>query len=397
MDILIIIPEFLPVPSIKGGAIETLLNDFIEHNERTKIFNITVYSPYCNEIKSIDFKKYRKTCFRYIDKNTYKYKIIKYIKAIKRRIFKKEVIETAYYCKIIEDLKRKNELKKYKIVILENGMKGTKLFKKNLNCKIILHLHNDKINKEYPDSRKVLENVDEVWAVSGFIKKRVQEILNIPTKVLFNGVDLKKFSCKIDKQKIKEFKKKYNIPDNKFIVLYSGRIMEEKGILELIKGFNKLSNDNILLLIAGKYDGANIKDFRKKVESEINNNKKNIMMLGNIEYDKMPLLYKIVNMQVVPSIVNEAFGMIIIEGMSQKLPIVATNVGGIPELISAECGILIDKNSIENEIAPMIKKIYLDKEYAKKIGENGFVNAKQYSKEKYCNLFDKYIKESIEE
>lgn len=398
MKVLIVGPEFLPLPSVKGGAVETLIDSFINYNEHKSKLALTVYSPYFKNVDNIDFNKYKNCEFRYINKQSNIYKVKRLILSVPYHLIKRKTIKSAYYDYIIKDIIKKNELKKYDLIILENGIRGTKIFKKILNCKIILHLHNDYINSSVKNSNDILKYVDEVWTVSDFINKRVRNVnKDISIKTLYNGVDLEHFNNEIKKEKIDKFCLNNRINNNKFNILYSGRIMNGKGILELIKSFNIVSNkyEDMQLIVSGFPDGKDANDYYLKLLNESENNKDKILFTGNIKYDEMPLLYSIANVQVVPSTCNEAFGMTLVEGMSQGIVIIASNTGGIPEIINNKNGILVSKENLVEEIVESIEKVYLNKELKNEISRNAKIDSKKFSQINYCSTFEKYINEMV--
>ncbi|MBQ3475398.1 MAG: glycosyltransferase family 4 protein [Bacilli bacterium] len=391
MKVLIISPEYLPVPNIKGGAVETLLNQYLDYNEINQINDVTVYSIFDKNINNNELVKYKQTKFRYINYKKKKYLIRKFIFAFLRRIFKSKVFPTIYYSLIVKDIKLRKEVSYYDLIILENGMKGSKIFHNNLKSKIILHLHNDKINKNISESKDILSNVDELWVVSKYLKERVLEVdAKATVKILPNGVDFKIFLKSMNKEAIRQFLYKYKI-NSKFVILYSGRLMREKGVLEMIKAYNNINLPKANLLIAGDFDGKDLEKFKSEFLNECNKNK-SIILLGKVKYEDMPILYKIADLQIVPSIVNEAFGMILVEGMINKVPIIASNSGAIPEIIKDNLnGLIVDKTALVKNLEEKMLYLYSNKKIRKKIGENAYKTAINYSNEKYCELFNYYI------
>jgi len=88
LKICMVIPKGLPVPNVKGGAIETLVTEIVKHNEKEKKLDLTVFSMY-DEIAQHESEKYKYTKFCYIKNNLY-YKIFAVITRI-RKIFKKDL------------------------------------------------------------------------------------------------------------------------------------------------------------------------------------------------------------------------------------------------------------------------------------------------------------------
>lgn len=84
------------------------------------------------------------------------------------------------------------------------------------------------------------------------------------------------------------------------------------------------------------------------------------------------------NLMVLPSL-KEAFGLVILEAMQAGLPVIASQVGGIPEIInSAEAGILIEAAN-KNTLVKALQKLLSKPDLAYKLGQNGLKHWKNFS------------------
>lgn len=402
-NILIIAPEFLPIPCVEGGAIEQLIDNYLKHNAIKKTYNITVYSPYSKKITSETIQEYKNTTFRYINFNTINYHKNKLKYAILRRIFKKNIYPTAYCKCVIENLIKNKEINKHDLIIVENQVESITTYNKLLNKKIILHLHNDYLNTQTPNKEEIICALDELWGVSNFICNRGKEINpNLKTRTLYNGVNLKKFDLeKIDKKTQEEYKKQLNIKKNDIVIIYSGRIMPDKGVYELIKSFNiaKEKCKQLKLLIIGKKrdNSQYINNYCELIKKEAEKNKNDIIFKGYVEQKEIQYLYSLASMQVVPSLCNEAFGLIVVEGASMEIPLIVTNVGGIPEIVDQNSAIIIEKENIVNNIANAITQLYNNKEYSNKLVSNATKKIKKFDIKQYTKNFENCIKEYFKE
>lgn len=156
------------------------------------------------------------------------------------------------------------------------------------------------------------------------------------------------------------------------LIVYAGHIVKNKGIFELVDACQKI--DNVQLELIGK-----IEDRMKKELNQIisENNKKRIFIRGNCLIEDVILSMKDCAIFVLPSY-SEGFPNVIIESMACGTPIIATNVGAIPEMLSSEsskCGIIIparDSYAIQSAILTLLE----DKELAKEIGQNAYIKVR---------------------
>lgn len=368
--VLIINSGDLPLPPTSGGAVEKLVDDFCSYRNSNQKFEITVYSKY--------------------DKNASKIKtnyIIKYIRMSKRL----HIIYKAFY-HIINNISgrfisnefihkvKKNIVKekvKYDILIIENSPQYINVIPKEFYNIAILHLHNDYINIDMRYSKDIIKKYDYIYCVSKFIEQRILKVsANYKgTRILYNGVDLRESVNNIN------IRKKYCINANNKIIVYSGRIVPEKGICDVIDIFNSKKFKNLTLLIIGKYN------FSTKYSD-------NIVFTGYIRHEDLMGIYKQCDYGIVPSKCNEAFGVSAIEFLKMQLPIIYTNDGALPEIVNEKCGILVDKNNFYDEMVSILSKIDNDTIDKKKFDKSLIDSySTKYSTKIYCETFIKHLEE----
>lgn len=397
-EILIIGPKFMPIPAVNGGAIEGLIDEYLQYNSKSKKYNITVYSPYSKDVNEDYNKKYNNTTFRYIKKSGKLHFIHRVICSVNRRLRKDKQNPTDYTLDVITDLKNRKELDKYDLVIVENQIESIPMYRKYIKSKLIEHLHNDYLNPNSKEATKLVKMCDEFWGVSNFICNQINKVdNNVVTKTLYNGIDANKFSSKItDKQKNDMFKK-IGFNKNDFIVIYVGRLMPEKGVLELLKAFNKVEKkDNLKLLVVGgkKSNSSEIDNYYNQLVEEMNKNKESIHMYGKANIDELQILYSIANVQVVPSMWEEAFGLIVVEGMCAMNKMIVSNSGGIPEIVE-DTAIIVNRDNIVNELSSAIEEIYNNQEKYE-IDKNKYKRIiSKFDKEKFGEKFEELIGESV--
>jgi glycosyltransferase involved in cell wall biosynthesis len=248
---------------------------------------------------------------------------------------------------------------------LENSVKFSILAK--LICpkiKIFVTVHDTNIFSELKSYEVFLDRIfcRRIIAISDVVKN---EILSrgIPEKKvvrIYNGIDLKKFSIKVNR--------KFN-QDHVVIGNVARIIPSKKGQDILIKAIGELKHKypNILCLFAGQVPVNKLfilDDLVKLCESK--NISDNVKFLGNI-YDIKEFLEEI-DIFVMPSL-YEGFGISLIEAMAAGIPCIASNIDGPKEIIKEEYGLLFQKGdyySLAEKIDYRIQNIKFDR---KKINE----------------------------
>lgn len=360
MKVLIVGTRFAPIPAVKGGAIEGLIDEYLKSELRDKNIEFTVYSGFSSTVSDEITKKYEKTTFRYINTKSIEYKILRVFLGTIRKVIKNKIGDEFGYS-VINDLKNKNELNKFDKIVILNNINNVRMISKKIVGEHILYLHNDYLNQNTPNCSAIIDSLDKVWCVSNFIKNQVDSIeKNNKSITIYNGTVMDKFTSEVKQKNIKELRKKYMIKDEDFIILYTGRIMKEKGVLELVKAFNifRKKHNNCKLLILGDCKDST---YRKKLNIETYEYKEDIIFMGRVEHDIINNFYTFANVQVVPSICNEAFGLTVIEGMSAGVPMIVSNTGGIPEIVENNCALIVERENIVNDIAKSLEIIYKNK------------------------------------
>lgn len=384
MKIAILTSGILPVPAVLGGAVENLIDYYIEYNNQEKLHDITVYSIAPPPSSSI--ADTANTHYHYIDTTSFWGRL-------KRHIYVRTHSST-YYDPYIEyflheslkDIARKD----YDLIILENRPGYAIPVSKVSKAKIIIHLHNDLLNKDSKNAKEICQVCHKVITVSDYIKGRVETIeSDISIETVYNGIDLERFyhATPIDRKTL-------GFNEDDFIVVYSGRLIKEKGIEELIDAFIQLKDypQIKLLVLGGNFYGLSgnspFLDMLKKKSENINDS---IVFAGFIPYEQLPSYLKIGDTAVVPSMWEEPFGLTCIEAMASGLPLITTNSGGIPETCK-DCAIIIDKENITNRLFQSIIRLYQNKDYINQMRIANINKSKIFDKNNFSRLLYTNIK-----
>lgn len=285
-------------------------------------------------------------------------------------------------------LKKVNK-EKYDYVIIENYPEFALNIK---NQNVIPYIHSDAFNIEIENALNIFNSCYKVITVSDFIKNRViaiDEKQSYKVHTVYNSIDFKSIDDNEQKKIRKMIRSKYNISNNDFVYAYCGRLSKEKGVLECLKAFNKISVPNKKLLIIGGiwYGSKKKNDYLIDLEQNSDND---VIYTGYVEHEEIQNILYSINVGVVPSICNEAAGLSVVEFMHTGNIVVASNMGGISEYLNTDDNFLIDYKNNEqfvNDLALGMEKAYNRINENKKIKENNCMYSRKFSIEKnYKNI-----------
>lgn len=179
-------------------------------------------------------------------------------------------------------------------------------------------------------------------------------------------------------------------PETK-VILGIGTLHERKGFKYLIGAYAKIHKDfsNSRLVIAG--EGPE----RESLENLIKNLNisDKVFLIGQSE--DVPSLMQSANLMALPSL-KEAFGLVILEAMQAGLPIIASQVGGIPEIISSsELGLLIEPAN-KNKLVKALTKLLSKKDLADQLRIKGLEHWKKFSASKMAKKTSQIYQEILD-
>lgn len=152
----------------------------------------------------------------------------------------------------------------------------------------------------------------------------------------------------------------------KFNIVYIGRLEKVKNVETLVKAFSKIQNNKIQLTIVG--DGREMDN----LQNLVNELKITDAVLFEGFQNNIGKYLSAADLYVLPSY-SEGFGIAAVEAMFLKVPVLATNVGGIPEFIKdGENGWLFDPNSVEDLVEKLTNILSLNTDDRASIGNKGF-------------------------
>ncbi|WP_371375773.1 glycosyltransferase [Thalassotalea aquiviva] len=188
--------------------------------------------------------------------------------------------------------------------------------------------------------RWAFKQADGVFTVSKNLQTKVTNILpGVRVKTIYNGVNFDKFQLKEAR------------PKTPRTILFIGNLIPTKGVFELIDAANILLKSNPSLRFQFIGNGPEFNNLKKQA-AELNISSY-IDFLGHQNHDKIVSFIQLADVLILPSH-REGVPNVIVEAIACGTPVVATKVGGIPEVVNDKNGILID-TSAPNHIVEGVK------------------------------------------
>ena len=240
----------------------------------------------------------------------------------------------------------------------------------------------------------LMKNISAIIAISKENEKMLNDFyphLSGKITVIHNGIDIDEFENRLANfTEYKKYRKDvFGAREHDKIILCVAELHPRKGIKYLIQALAKINDENLRLIVAGEGQ-------RKKELEEL------AKKLGVANYIKflgqrndVPRLMASADVFVLPSL-HEAFGLVLLEAMLAKLPIISTNAGGVPEIIEHEKNGLLVPPADSDALAEAVKTLLTSPELNKKFIQASLEKVHkdfmaETMAEKTARVYDKFL------
>lgn len=204
-------------------------------------------------------------------------------------------------------------------------------------------------------------------------------------KVIHNGIPKKRFE-QWSQEKVEQFRKQLNLqPEDKVV----GCISRFKEQPQLIEAIARLNDPNIKLIFAG-ISPEQIQPYLDKfnIENEVH-------VLGKVPPEDILNIYRLLDVNVLASTMD-GFGLVLVEAMAMECPVIATNFGGIPDVIEDGVNGFLFENEDIGGLAERIQKVLSDNSLRQQLITNGLKTAfEKYTMEKTIDGYEEYFESLV--
>lgn len=384
MKIAILTCGMLPIPAVQGGAVENKIDFILEYNDRMKLHDITVYSPWNKEASVHPAISSDVNHYVFIDVSSLKARIARRIYGYFHSDEYYNYFIEYYFEKVYAHLKRQN----YDRIVLDNCPGYVCKLSQRGHKNLVLRLGNDLLNSTSKCHDFIFNSASRIMTCSNYIGERVATIRHdSKIRTLYNGINVKAFNPKKEQQISRQ---EIGLSEKDFVIVYSGRVNKDKGVTELIDAMLMLRDKpNIKLMIIGSTffaNAANEDEFVSSLKEKAKAIEDRIVFTGFISYSQMPNYLQLADIAALPSMWEEPFGLTIVEAMAAGLPLITTRSGGIPEICEGVATI-VERDGIVNNLVSAIIDLYEHLEKRKQMTEASFERAKLFDKETFTKNF----------
>ena len=375
-SLFIVSSGILPVPAVRGGAIENRIGYIINYNEEHPLYDITVLSIYDEKAEQVS-KRYKHTRFIYISYSNNEKRMNQVVSFLSNRvkIMRKFLPQYGLFIfKIRKFLNRKS----YDKVLIENIPEAILFLKRQSKCKYYVHLGNDVLNENTYNASTIFEKFDKILCVSDYIRRRVMTIPGVSLgKIAFVPQGTRTEDFDLAAQNRKDLREKFCISDDDVVFVFCGRIDKTKGIEEALTAFCEIEDKKTKFLIIGdKSVWTKTDEFTRKLKRIAESRQNDIIFTGYVSHDIIPRYYTMADVAVLPPTWQEAGGNTIVEAVAAGLPLITTDSGGNKEYCNSDCAFILDigpnlKNEIYNSMDALIKSEELRRKMGMAAKEQG--------------------------
>lgn len=356
MNILMICTEKLPVPNIRGGAIQTYIDGvsgMLAQNHQLTILGRE--DPALPAIEQAG--------------------PIRYIRVPSDNLFE------IYAANVVQFVQNSGE--HFDIIHIFNRPRLVLPIRQVApHSRIILSMHNDMFEKHKisrQEAAAAIEQTERIITISQYVGRRIVAMFpqaEPKIRPIYSGVDLSRYAPWVEsdaaRQTRETIRQQHQLGDRK-VILFVGRLSRNKGPHVLVRSMWHLKHTDATLVIVGGawYSDNRVSDYIAYVRALASRSPIPVLSTGFIPAQEVHQWFHAADVFVCTSIWNEPLARVHYEAMAAGLPFVTTARGGNPEIVTGENGILVQDPENPLEYANALNELLSDLNRARQMGLNG--------------------------
>ena len=389
--VLLVPPPDLPVPAVQGGAVETLLTHLIRENERQgKLELLCASVPDEAARRAAEGLLHTKMLYIARPHGHRRYWPMVFVE----RCLGIAAPYDPWYQKV--QLSLALEPPGPDLIVAEGGnlTQCSAISRMFGRRRCLAHLHGQTACSPVMDTI-----YGGILALSEFIRDDYLKTSTLDPKrayIWYNCVDTQRFRPGPPPLALRT---RLGFGDRDFVVLFCGRLDPDKGIHKLMEALALLPVPQIKLLIVGSpfFGRTQQSSFLRRLEQQARALGNRVQFTGYIPNEDLPDYYRLADLVCVPTLVEEAAGLVAVEAMACGRPVLATRSGGMPEYLEGSQAMLVERGeNIADQLAWSIRMLYEHPALCAEMGAAGAKRAKDFSVERYYNEFVRIVQDVLQ-
>ncbi len=205
--------------------------------------------------------------------------------------------------------------------------------------------------------RKIFASADKIQAISKFLAEWSLDMgAKCPIETIPNGVDLDLFSRQIPDADLNALKLELDKKDNDIYLITTSRLVKKNAVGDVIDSLQYLSKNIKFLILGTGYEEESLRTKVVKLKLE-----DRVKFIGFVPHNEMPKYLKVSDIFIRPAL-SEGLGNSFLEAMAAGIPVIGTQVGGIPDFLKdGETGLFCEVNNPKS-ITQKVEKLIKDRE-----------------------------------
>lgn len=381
----LLMPPALPVPAVKGGAVEGLATRLVEENQTRRRMELAVVTV-LDEQAAVAAARFSQTLFCFVRPASPVRRALYSLTRRVRALAGRGVHWNVYYSQALPFLRALHP----DHLVAEGGdltgwQQVSRAFGKE---RMVAHLHG------LTHASPLLDRCyGHVLALSEYIRGQWLATSALDPKnalLLYNCVPVERFAAPPDAQAVETLRQQLELSADDFVVLFCGRLEEDKGVHKLVEAMALIPDPAVKLVVVGGsfFAASETTPFTRQLQALAKPLAGRIRFTGYVPAGQLPAYYHLAQVTVMPTLVEEAAGLVAVEAMAAGCPLIATQSGGLPEYAAGSNAILLPRDeSLPAAIAESVLALKADPGRRAEMAAAGRRRATEFSAPRYYDAF----------